>query len=56
MIVLNMSDYHQWVDIPFADNGDWQELLEGGTAQVTDFWLRGQQINSNWGRIYYRRR
>jgi pullulanase len=55
MIVLNMSDYHQWVDIPFADNGDWQELLEGGTAHVTDYWLRGQEVNSNWGLIYYRR-
>lgn len=52
IVVINYSDYDQWIDIPFPSNGRWDELLEGGFAVVSDWRLFNQQINSNWGRIY----
>ncbi len=55
MIVLNFSGQDQHVDVPFAANGDWRDLLNDRTETVTDYRLRDQRINSNWGRVYYQK-
>ncbi len=52
IIVLNYSDFAQYVDIPFSSNGEWQDLLNQDRVVVRDFRLHNQRINSNWGRIY----
>jgi 1,4-alpha-glucan branching enzyme len=55
IIILNFSDVNQQVDIPFSENGQWEELLKGDSVRVTGFHLYGQLIGSNYGRIYYRK-
>ena len=55
IIVLNYSDFDQWIDIPFSTNGFWEELLNGGMTLIDNFKLDNQMINSNWGRIYYQK-
>jgi glycosidase len=52
IVVVNFSDYDQLVDIPFSVNGEWRDLLNGETADVTDFRLRWVHVASNWGRVY----
>jgi 1,4-alpha-glucan branching enzyme len=54
IIVLNCSEYEQMVDIPFSDNGKWQDLLNEASADVNEFWLRGERLSSHWGRIYFK--
>lgn len=54
IIVLNFSDFAQGVDIPFSDNGDWEDLLNGGTVRIESYWLSGEALSSNWGRIYFK--
>jgi len=51
--VLNISPAAQQVDIPFPANGTWQDVLNDRADTVTDYRLRGQWIDSNWGRIYH---
>lgn len=53
IIVLNCSPTTQFVDVPFSFNGTWTDLLTGETFQVTDYWRKWQNINSNYGRIFY---
>jgi len=55
IIVLSYSDFEQFVDIPFSTNGRWDDLLNEQSADVDGFRLMNQQINSNWGRIYYKK-
>jgi pullulanase len=55
IIVLNFSDFDQFVDIPFSVNGVWEDRLNGGSIDVRNFHLFDQRINSNWGRLYYRK-
>jgi len=55
VIVINFSNADQGVDIPFPVNGSWEDLLNGGTALVQQNRLYNQRINSNGGRIYYRK-
>jgi pullulanase/glycogen debranching enzyme len=55
IIALNFSAFNQPTDIPFSENGAWEDLLNGGVVQVNDFWLRDQMLSSHWGRIYFRR-
>ena len=43
------------VDIPFSVDGAWEDLLNGGTAEVRGFQLRNQTLGSHWGRVYFRR-
>lgn len=52
IIVINYSDFDQWIDIPFSTNGPWEDLLNGYPTYVNNFKLFNQKINSNWGRIY----
>lgn len=54
IIVLNCSGYDQIVDIPFPDNGDWEDLLNGGSLSVNDYWLRSERMSNHWGRIYFK--
>jgi 1,4-alpha-glucan branching enzyme len=54
MIVLNFSQTNQTVDVPFPNNGDWLEMLSKQTTTVTNFWIRGQVVESNWGKVYFR--
>lgn len=53
IIILNYSDFAQYVDIPFPSNGHWEDLLNGGVVIVDNFRLYNQRINSNWGIIYF---
>jgi 1,4-alpha-glucan branching enzyme len=55
IVVLNLSGFDQVVDIPFPDNGTWEDLLNGGAADVRDYWLRNARLGSHWGRIYLKR-
>jgi len=52
IIVFNYSDFDQRIDIPFSNNGRWEDLLNGGFVLVDGYELYHQRINSNWGRIY----
>jgi 1,4-alpha-glucan branching enzyme len=53
IIVLNFSPQAQTVDIPFSDNGTWQDLLNEQAVTIHDFRLSAQSIESYWGRIYF---
>ena len=55
IIVVNYSDFDQRIDVPFSANGMWDDLLNGCSDYVSNFKLFNQRINSNWGRVYYRR-
>ena len=55
IIVINYSDFDQFVDIPFSVNGRWDDLLNEQSPVVENFRLLNQRINSNWGRIYYKK-
>jgi 1,4-alpha-glucan branching enzyme len=52
MVVLNFSDSDQYVDVPFAANGTWQELLGGRPVQVDGYRLRDFRVSSNWGCVF----
>lgn len=54
MVVLNFSMSSQTVDVPFPRNGVWQEVLNDQQITVTNFWARGQIVESNWGKVYFR--
>jgi 1,4-alpha-glucan branching enzyme len=54
MIVLNFSQNDQVVDVPFPENGTWQEMLSGRPTTVDGFWARGLTVESNWGKVFYR--
>ena len=55
IIVINYSDFDQFVDIPFSVNGRWDDLLNEQSAVVENFRLFNQRITSNWGRIYFKK-
>ncbi len=55
IIVINYGDDGQTINIPFSDNGLWQDLLNDQTDFVQNYRLYYQYIPSNWGRIYYQR-
>lgn len=42
-----------YVDIPFPVNGTWKDLLNEELFTVSDYWRRWQDIDRNWGRIFY---
>lgn len=53
IIVLNFSATDQTIDISLPSNGQWKDLLNDNQIyQVTEGKLN-EQINSNWGRIFY---
>lgn len=53
IVVINFSNQAQVVDIPFADNGAWHDLLNDRIDPVTDYRLAAQTIEAYWGRIYW---
>jgi 1,4-alpha-glucan branching enzyme len=53
IIVLNCSEYEQVIDIPFSNNGKWDDLLNGGSVTIESFWLRNERISNHWGRIFF---
>jgi 1,4-alpha-glucan branching enzyme len=53
IIVINYSDHHKTIDIPFSNNGLWQDLLNEKADFVQNYRLNYQKIPSNWGRIYF---
>jgi pullulanase len=53
LIALNFSDADQWVDAPFPENGDWQDLLSGNWTHVEGHRLAGLRVPSNWGCVFW---
>jgi glycosidase len=55
VIVLNFSGNDQWMDLTFPEDGQWLDLLSEPQWMITvtnrSYHL---QINSNWGRIFYK--
>ena len=54
VVVLNFSDYSQFVDIPFPINGEWRDILNDEVRDIQNGQSEDEKINSNWGRIFYR--
>jgi 1,4-alpha-glucan branching enzyme len=52
-VVINFSDYDQWVDIPLPVNGAWNDLLGAQAYQAADWCLANHRVPSNWGRVLY---
>jgi hypothetical protein len=55
IVVVNYSDFDQYITIPFSTNGQWEDLLTGENIFIESYRLFNQKISSNWGRIYYQR-
>lgn len=55
IIVLNFSDDDHYVNVPLSTNGLWQDLLNSGEYFVDNYRLPNRLINSNWGKVFYRR-
>lgn len=53
IIVLNFSGHETTVDIPFSENGHWQDLLNNRSFQIRDCLLPGMPVESYWGHVYY---
>ena len=53
-IVLNFSDSPQHVEVQFAENGTWEDLLSRWRPDVQDYRLRFE-VGSRWGHIFYRK-
>jgi pullulanase len=54
MVVLNFSDNTQWVNVPFPENGNWTDLLNGDVvAGVSNYWFLNHPIPSNWGCLFW---
>lgn len=55
IVVLNFSSSTQTVDLPFSDNGQWDDLLNGVSVNVAGFKIPGFQVSSNWGNVFLKR-
>ena len=55
IIVLNFSPSAQRVDIPFSDNGEWEDLLSGWKVYPQNYWIGNQSIGGNWGHVFLKR-
>ncbi len=53
-IVLNFSDFSQPVEVQFAENGPWKDLLSDWQPHVQNNRLQFQ-VGSNWGHIFYKK-
>lgn len=55
MIVLNFSDYTQYVNVPFPANGTWTDLLNNhSTVNIDSYWAYNYPIPSNWGCLFFK--
>ncbi len=52
LIVLNFSGFDQWVDVPFSENGPWEDRLNGGTIVVQNYRVPNLKIGSHWGMVF----
>lgn len=52
IVVLNFSSSDQSIDIPFSENGTWQELLTNTTVQVQNYMFNNYVVGSNWGCLF----
>lgn len=52
IIILNFSSFDQILNIPFSENGSWQDLLSDTTIQVQNYSFENYLLNSNWGCIF----
>ena len=51
IVALNFSDQDRHVTLSFSENGQWADLLAGGSVHVTGY--RGEvTLESNWGHIF----
>ncbi|MEW6585697.1 MAG: hypothetical protein AB1442_08815 [Nitrospirota bacterium] len=55
IVVCNFLSFDQFVDIPFSSNGQWLDLLNNRVDNVNNFRPENQRVNSNRGRIYYKK-
>lgn len=55
IIVLNFSNHDQHTDVPLSTNGAWRDLLNEEEYTAKEYKLPNLIINSNWGRILYRK-
>ena len=55
IIVLNFSSSTQTVDLPFSDNGRWDDLLNGFSVTVSNSRIPGFHVNSHWGNVFLKR-
>jgi 1,4-alpha-glucan branching enzyme len=53
LVVINYSDWNQWITVPFSTNGEWLDLLNDRPSQIANFRLANYLIPSNWGAIFY---
>src|SRR5262249_14707797 len=53
IVVLNCSTLDQWVDGPFPPLGPSRALVGERSEPLTEFGLRGQRIEANWGRVFH---
>jgi pullulanase len=54
-IALNFSASDQWVDVPLAVNGMWDEVIDGGRYEVRDWRVAGHRLPSHWGHVFVHR-
>jgi 1,4-alpha-glucan branching enzyme len=52
IIVLNFSMFARSLNLPFSENGRWENLLDGNTINVRNYSCDNYIINSHWGAIY----
>ena len=52
IIVLNFSGVTQSVNLPFSDNGEWDDLLNGFSVSVSNFKIVDFRVTSYWGNIF----
>ena len=55
IVAINFSSTDQVVNIPFPDNGTWEDLLNNQKVNVQNWWLFNQTVNSYWGRVFYKK-
>lgn len=53
-VVLNFSETDTWLDVPFPESGVWLDVLNDKPETVNDAWLRGCEVKSNWGRLFFK--
>jgi 1,4-alpha-glucan branching enzyme len=52
IIALNFSVFDRVINIPFSENGLWENLLDGNTLQVENYLFDNYTVNSHWGAIF----
>jgi 1,4-alpha-glucan branching enzyme len=53
-IALNFSDADQTIQLEFAENGTWNDMLRDATVEVTNFRFT-LTVEANWGHVLFKR-